>query len=85
MRIVVGVNMNRKDLIEELHRLKDAIKTVNDDLYLIEDDLINSCNGKHDNMAKYVDAIYDGLNVSNNNLTKAITNLHINKALYEKR
>lgn len=78
-------SMNRKDLIEELHRLKDAIKTVNDDLYLIEDDLINSCNGKHDNMAKYVDAIYDCLNVSNNNLTKAITNLHINKALYEKR
>ena len=77
--------MNRKDLIEELHRLKDAIKTVNDDLYLIEDDLINSCNGKHDNTAKYVDAIYDCLNVSNNNLTKAITNLHINKALYEKR
>lgn len=29
--------MNRKDLIEELHRLKDAIKAVNDDLYLIED------------------------------------------------
>lgn len=29
--------MNRKDLIEELHRLKDVIKAVNDDLYLIED------------------------------------------------
>lgn len=84
MRIVVCVNMNRKDLIEELHRLKDAIKTVNDDLYLIEDDLINSCNGKHDNMSKYIDAIYYGLNSSNNNITKAITNLHINKALYEK-
>ena len=77
--------MNRKDLIEELHRLKDAIKTVNDDLYLIEDDLINSCDGKHDNMVKYIEAIYDGLNASNNNLTKAITNLHISKALYEKR
>ena len=77
--------MNRKDLIEELHRLKDAINAVNDDLYLIEDDLINSCNGKHDNMAKYIEAIYDGLNSSNNNITKAITNLHINKVLYEKR
>lgn len=29
--------MNRKDLIEELYRLKDVIKAVNDDLYLIED------------------------------------------------
>ena len=77
--------MNRKDLIEELHKLKEAINAVNDDLYLIEDDLINSCNGKHDNMAKYIEAIYDGLNSSNNNITKAITNLHINMALYEKR
>ena len=47
--------------------------------------LYNSCNGKHDNMAKYIEAIYDGLNSSNNNITKAITNLHINKALYGKR
>lgn len=77
--------MNIKDLIEELHRLKDAINAVNDDLYLIEDDLINSCNGKHDNMAKYIYAIYDGLNSSNNNITKAITNLHINEVLYGKR
>ena len=36
-------------------------------------------------MAKYIEAIYDGLNSSNNNITKAITNLHINKALYGKR
>lgn len=36
-------------------------------------------------MVKYIEAIYDGLNSSNNNITKAITNLHINKALYEKR
>lgn len=77
--------MNRKDLIEELHRLKDAIKAVNDDLNLIEDDLINSCDGNHNNMVKYIEAIYDGLNSSNNNITKAITNLHINKVLYEKR
>lgn len=77
--------MNRKDLIEELHRLKDTIKAVNDDLYLIEDDLINSCDGNHNNMVKYIEAIYDGLNSSSNNITKAITNLHINKALYEKQ
>lgn len=52
-------------------------------------DLINSCDGNHNNMVKYIEAIYDGLNSSNNNnnnnITKAITNLHINKALYEKR
>lgn len=41
--------MNRKDLIEELHRLKDAIKTVGDHINEIEEDLI-SCGTNTDNM-----------------------------------
>lgn len=76
--------MNRKDLIEELHRLKDAIKVVNDRVNEIEEDLI-SCGTSTGNMKKYIATCIDDLYAANINLTKAITNLHINKALYEKR
>ena len=76
--------MNRKDLIEELHRLKDAIKVVNDRVNEIEEDLISCCTSTG-NMKKYIATCIDDLYAANINLTKAITNLHINKALYEKR
>lgn len=76
--------MNRKDLIEELHRLKEAIKVVSDRVSEIEEDLI-SCGTNTGNMKKYIATCIDDLYAANINLTKAITNLHINKALYEKR
>lgn len=76
--------MNRKDLIEELHRLKEAIKVVSDRVNEIEEDLI-SCGTSTGNMKKYIATCIDDLYAANINLTKAITNLHINKALYEKR
>lgn len=76
--------MNRKDLIEELHRLKEATKVVSDRVNEIEEDLI-SCGTSTGNMKKYIATCIDDLYAANINLTKAITNLHINKALYEKR
>ena len=83
MLIVVWVRMNRKDLIEELHKLKEAITTVSDCVNEIEEDLI-SCGINTDNMNKYIATCIDDLYAANINLTKAITNLHISKALYEK-
>ena len=77
------VRMNRKDLIEELHKLKEAITTVSDCVNEIEEDLI-SCGTNTDNMNKYIATCIDDLYAANINLTKAITNLHISKALYEK-
>ena len=41
--------MNRKDLIEELYRLKDDINVVSDRVIEIEEDLI-SCGTNTDNM-----------------------------------
>lgn len=41
--------MNRKDLIEELHKLKEAITVVSDRVIKIEEDLI-SCGTNTDNM-----------------------------------
>ena len=75
--------MNRKDLIEELHKLKEAITTVSDRVNEIDEDLI-SCGTNTDNMKKYIATCIDDLYVANINLTKEITNLHISKALYEK-
>lgn len=75
--------MNRKDLIEELHVLKEAIKVVSDRVNEIEEDLI-SCGTSTGNMKKYIATCIDDLYAANINLTKAITNLHISKALYEK-
>ena len=75
--------MNRKDLIEELHKLKEAITTVSDRVNEIDEDLI-SCGTNTDNMKKYVATCIDDLYAANINLTKAITNLRISKALYEK-
>lgn len=75
--------MNRKDLIEELHRLKEAITLVSDRVNEIEEDLI-SCSTNTDNLKKYIATCIDDLYAANINLTKAITNLHISKALYEK-
>ena len=83
MLIVVWVRMNRKDLIEELHKLKEAITTVSDCVNEIEEDLI-SCGTNTDNMNKCIATCIDDLYAANINLTKAITNLHISKALYEK-
>lgn len=83
IRIVVLVSMNRKDLIEELHKLKEAITVVSDRVNEIEEDLI-SCGTNTDNMKKYIATCIDDLYAANINLTKAITNLHISKALYEK-
>ena len=83
MLIVVWVRMSRKDLIEELHKLKEAITTVSDCVNEIEEDLI-SCGTNTDNMNKYIATCIDDLYAANINLTKAITNLHISKALYEK-
>ena len=76
--------MNRKDLIEELHNLKEAITVVSDRVNEIEEDLI-SCGTNTDNMKKYIATCIDDLYAANINLTKAITNLHISNALYEKR
>ena len=75
--------MNRKDLIEELHRLKDDINVVSDRVIEIEEDLI-SCGTNTDNMKKYIATCIDDLYAANINLTKAITNLHVSKVLYEK-
>ena len=83
MLIVVWVRMNRKDLIEELHKLKEAITTVSDCVNEIEEDLI-SCGTNTDNMNKYIATCIDDLYAANINLEKAITNLRISKALYEK-
>ena len=83
MLIVVWVNMNRKDLIEELHKLKEAITLVSDRVNEIEEDLI-SCGTNTGNMKKYIATCIDDLYAANINLTKAITNLHISKVLYEK-
>lgn len=75
--------MNRKDLIEELHKLKEAITVVSDRVNEIEEDLI-SCGTNTGNMKKYIATCIDDLYAANINLTKAITNLHLNKVLYEK-
>ena len=75
--------MNRKDLIEELHKLKDAITVVSDRVNEIEEDLI-SCGTNTDKMKKYIATCIDDLYSANINLTKAITNLHISSVLYEK-
>ena len=83
MRIILLVSMNRKDLIEELHKLKEAITAVSDRVNEIEEDLIR-CGTNTDNMKKYIATCIDDLYAANINLTKAITNLHISKALYEK-
>ena len=76
--------MNRKDIIEELYKLKEAITVVSDRVNEIEEDLI-SCGTDTSNMKKYIATCIDDLYAANINLTKAITNLHISKALYEKR
>lgn len=76
--------MNREELIEELHRSKETITAVNDRINEIEEDLI-SCGTNTDNMKKYIATCIDDLYAANINLTKAITNLHISKALYEKQ
>ena len=83
MLIVVWVRMNGKDIIEELHKLKEAIAVVSDHVNEIEEDLISGGTNT-DNMKKYVATCIDDLYAANINLTKAITNLHISKALYEK-
>ena len=60
MLIVVCVRMNRKDLIEELHKLKEAITVVSDRVNEIDEDLI-SCGTNTDNMKNtllYVSMIY---------------------------
>ena len=75
--------MNRKDLIEGLHKLKEAITTVSDRVNEIDEDLI-SCGTNTDNMKKYIATCIDDLYAANINLTKAITNLHISSVLYEK-
>ena len=75
--------MNRKDLIEELHKLKEAITLVSDRVNEIEEDLISGGTNT-DNMKKYVATCIDDLYAANINLTKAITNLHISSVLYEK-
>ena len=75
--------MNRKDLIEDLHKLKEAITAVSDRVNEIDEDLI-SCGTNTDNMKKYIATCIDDLYAADTNLTKAITNLHISKALYEK-
>ena len=81
--IVVWVRMNGKDLIEELHRLKEAITAVSDRVNETDEDLISGGTNT-DNMKKYIATCIDDLYAANINLTKAITNLHISKALYEK-
>ena len=75
--------MNRKDLIEELHRLKDDINVVSDRVIEIEEDLI-SCGTNTDNMKKYIATCIDDLYAANINLTKVITNLHISRILHER-
>ena len=75
--------MNRKDLIEELHRLKDDINVVSDRVIEIDEDLI-SCGTNTDNMKKYIATCIDDLYAANINLTKVITNLHISRILHEK-
>lgn len=75
--------MNRKDLIEELHRLKDDTNVVSDRVIEIEEDLI-SCGTNTDNMKKYIATCIDDLYAANINLTKVITNLHISRILHER-
>ena len=75
--------MNREELIEELHRSKEAITAVNNRINEIDDDLI-SYGTNTDNMKKYIATCIDDLYAANINLTKAITNLHINRILHEK-
>lgn len=75
--------MNRDELLEELHSLKETIIVANDHISEIEEDLV-SCGTNTDNMKKYIATCIDDLYAANINLTKAITNLHISKALYEK-
>ena len=50
--------MNRKALIEELHKLKEAITVVSDRANEIEEDLI-SCGTNTDNMKKYIATCID--------------------------
>ena len=52
--------MNREELIEELHRSKEAITAVNDRINEIEDDLI-SYGTNTDNMKKYIATCIDDL------------------------
>ena len=75
--------MNRKDLIEELHRLKDDTNVVSDRVIEIEEDLL-SCGTNTDNMKKYIATCIDDLYAANINLTKVITNLHISRILHER-
>ena len=75
--------MNRKDLIEELHKLKEAVTVVSDRVNEIEEDLI-SCGTNADSMKKYIATCIDDVYAADINLTKAITNLHISSVLYEK-
>ena len=77
------VSISRKLLIEELHKLKEAITVVSDRVNEIEEDLI-SCGTNTGNMKKYIATCIDDLYAANINLTKAITNLHISSVLYEK-
>ena len=81
--VAMRVSISRKLLIEELHKLKEAITVVSDRVNEIEEDLI-SCGTNTGNMKKYIATCIDDLYAANINLTKAITNLHISKALHEK-
>lgn len=75
--------MNRKELIEELHRLKETITIVNNSVNEIEDNLI-SYGTNTGNMKKYIATCIDDLYAANINLTKAITNLNISRILHER-
>ena len=81
--VAMRVSISRKLLIEELHKLKEAITVVSDRVNEIEEDLI-SCGTNTGNMKKYIATCIDDLYAANINLTKAITNLHISSVLYEK-
>ena len=81
--IAYEVSVNRKDLIEELHRLKETITIVSDRVFEIEDDLI-SCGTNTSNMKRHIATCIDDLYAANTNLAKAITNLHISGILHEK-
>lgn len=75
--------MNRKELIEELYRLKETITIVNNSINEIEDNLI-SYGTNTGNMKKYIATCIDDLYAANINLTKAITNLNISRILHER-
>lgn len=75
--------MNRKELIEELHRLKETITIVNNSVNEIEDNLI-SYGTNTGNMKKYIATCIDDLYAANINLTNAITNLNISRILHER-